>query len=118
MTLVSLKAPTIALSTIGGTLRTCDSRSIRFVQVQKHGKVNSSAKINICWTLDWTEPSIAALRYCYDEAYFFYHKNLLMGFAIDDFKRCPAWTSVCCGFLWPYNFFSPSASVHVSCGCI
>lgn len=29
----------------------------------------------------------AQLRYCYDEAYFFYHKNLLMGFAIDDFKR-------------------------------
>lgn len=27
------------------------------------------------------------LRYCFDEAYFFYHKNLLMGFAIDDFKR-------------------------------
>eukprot|EP00913_Durusdinium_trenchii_P011304 g10616.t1 len=25
--------------------------------------------------------------YCFDEAYFFYHKNLLMGFAIDDFKR-------------------------------
>jgi len=25
--------------------------------------------------------------YCYDEAYFYYHKNLLMGFAIDDFKR-------------------------------
>jgi len=23
--------------------------------------------------------------YCYDEAYMYYHKNLLMGFAIDDF---------------------------------
>jgi hypothetical protein len=31
--------------------------------------------------------SAIQLRYCYDEAYFFYHKNLLMGFAIDDFKR-------------------------------
>jgi len=25
--------------------------------------------------------------YCFDEAYFFYHKNLLMGFTIDNFKR-------------------------------
>jgi len=25
--------------------------------------------------------------YCFDEAYFYFHKNLLMGFAIDSFKR-------------------------------